>query len=81
MPLTPSLHQLALTALGSERCLCGALKQRGKSFCRECYFALPQNLRRSLYFTMSEGYAEAWDEAKDWLRMNTERLSGREDKN
>jgi hypothetical protein len=77
-PLTPSLHQLAVEALDSRACLCGAKKDRGNSFCHGCYFALPKEMRNALYRALRDGYAEAWDEARDWLRINTTRLQRQE---
>ena len=73
-PLTPSLKKIALDALYSESCVCGARKKRYESFCRGCYFALPAGLRNRLYRTMSEGYAEIYDQARDFLRLETDRL-------
>ena len=72
-----SLVQTALRELSSLTCGCGEPKLRNRSFCSGCYFALPPNLRGSLYKTILDGYAEAYDEAKDWLRINTERLTGK----
>jgi len=74
MSLTPSLRQEADLALASDACLCGAIKKRGQSFCAPCYFALPKELRYQCFSLTGQGYAEAWDEARDWLRYNTNRL-------
>ena len=74
MALSESLIDIALRELGSDTCICGSRKARGQSFCRECFFALPQGLRNRLYLTISEGYAEVHDEAKDYLKIETERI-------
>jgi len=71
-----SLTQIAIDELGSTVCLCGGPKERKKSFCVRCYFELPMELRRAMFKTFSEGYAEAYDEAKDFLRIHTSRLKG-----
>ena len=70
-----SMVQIALKELEAEKCVCGAEKQKRQSFCRKCYLALPQKLRSELYKPMSDGYAEVHEEAKDWLRINTDRLN------
>lgn len=69
-----SLAQEALRELRSDRCVCRRAKKPKESFCSGCYFALPPAMRKTLYRMMSEGYAEHWDEARDWLRINTERI-------
>lgn len=69
-----SLVNIAWDDLMSNRCVCGVGKKKQQSFCRACYFALPASLRSRLYTAMSDGYAEIYDEAKDWLRINTDRL-------
>jgi hypothetical protein len=73
--MTESLVQTAIRELGLEQCICGAHKERRQSFCKRCYFALPQKLRSDLYKPLSDGYAEIYDEAKDWLQHNTDRLN------
>ncbi len=70
--IVESLMQEAVRELGAVRCAsCGGAKARGKSFCGACWYALPEGLRRGLWKTLSEGYATAYDEAKEWLRVNT----------
>lgn len=57
-------------SLGAIDCLgCGDKKQRRKSHCRACYFALPPELRSALYQKFGEGYEEAFRESIDYLRM------------
>lgn len=75
MTLTKSLRQLALEDLGSQVCACGQRKASGKSFCTECYYALPPKLRRDMYLGINDGYAEAWSEAKDFLRIEAGRIA------
>ena len=69
-----SLNQIALRDLASEKCYCGMAKQKKRSFCAPCYFTLQKPMQIALYKTMDEGYGTAYDEAKDWLRINTERI-------
>lgn len=69
-----SLETIARNELKSETCVCGEPKQKMQSFGRLCYYALPKNLSQKLYKPFSDGYASIYDEAKDWLRVNTDRL-------
>jgi hypothetical protein len=72
--MSESLEQEALRVLGSGFCLCGLVKDSNRPFCKDCYFALPEGLRSGLYKLMSEGWVTAWDEARDWLKYNTQRF-------
>lgn len=65
---------LALAALKSETCACGGEKPRRTSFCKKCYVLLPQKLRNQLYEPFSEGYADHYVEAIEWLKANTTRV-------
>lgn len=69
MPLSESLIQIAIRELNALFCFCGGQKEPTRSFCRRCYFLLPNKLRRGLYKTLSDGYAEHYDACKDWLRI------------
>lgn len=77
-----SLVQEALKELDSTICYCGAEKPKGRSFCRRCYFSLSPQMQRDLYKHISDGYAEIWDSARDFLRIEanipprTSRLGG-----
>lgn len=71
---TESLVEEALGELKSDMCLCGARKKSGESFCRACYYALPPGLRHRLYLPLSEGYAAIWDQARDYLKQETNRI-------
>lgn len=71
---TRSLRQIAWDDLFSEKCICGNKKQVKQSFCKTCYFELPQNMRYNLYKTFDDGYAEIYDEAKDYLKNETNRI-------
>lgn len=63
-----------LEALKSEQCACGAPKAKRQSFCLKCYTALPAKLRGELYKGFSQGYAEHYEEALEWLKANTTRV-------
>jgi hypothetical protein len=67
--LSESLVGTALRALESVSCFCGQTKQRRRSFCSRCYFALPHVMRAALYRTFGDGYAQEYDAAKDYLRI------------
>jgi hypothetical protein len=47
---------------------CGHRKPSKMSFCRRCYFKLPDSLRRCLYRRFGEGYEDAFASAKRFLR-------------
>jgi len=70
MALTESLQAQAIRELGEMTCQgCGGAKLRKHSFCGRCYMALPERMRRSLYSTLSENYANNYDDAKTWLKV------------
>lgn len=78
MPLTKSLVQIVLEELRDSIChaphptvlgnICARRKSPMQSFCRSCYFKLPEKARRELYKSMADGYAEIYDEAKELLK-------------
>jgi hypothetical protein len=72
--LAKSLKDLAFEALQSMVCLCGTRKQQGRSFCYGCFNLLPGNLKRNLWRSLHDGYAEVWDEACTFLKAETERI-------
>ncbi|QNI34500.1 hypothetical protein H7849_11755 [Alloacidobacterium dinghuense] len=63
-----SLETEAWDQLFSTQCECGSTKVKKQSFCRRCYFSLPRELQQALYRSFSEGYVEAWSEARDYLK-------------
>lgn len=69
MPLSESLEVEAWREFNSTACFCGAKKKPGMSFCKRCYFELPAKLRSALYNRFGSGYAEVWDEARDFLKI------------
>lgn len=73
MALTPSANDLAFRDLQSRECVCGSEKQPQRTFCLECYKALPANMQRALYKRIGSGYAEAYDEAKTYLHVEADR--------
>ena len=71
-----SLVQSAERDYNADFCLCGSGKEPGKFFCKACYWALPNGIRRRLGSTSGrQANASLYDEAKDWLRINTGRLA------
>ena len=40
----------------------------GQTFCRRCYFALPQDMRKRLYRLVGDGYEQAYDGAVEFLQ-------------
>ncbi len=56
----------------STECYCGAEKKFKETFCRPCYFRLPEDMRTDLYKRMGRGYEEAVNAAKELLGRPTE---------
>jgi hypothetical protein len=54
--------------LQSDICHCGSDKKPNTTFCTKCYFRLPHGMRQALYRRLGDGYADAVQEAKDFLR-------------
>jgi hypothetical protein len=73
--MAESLLEEAKRILFSDTCVCGKPKVKNQSFCRGCYFALPGRLRSELYKSFSDGYAEIWDEAREYIKNETDRMS------
>lgn len=48
-------------------CQCGKSKKARMSFCPNCFFRLPDKLRKNLYKTFGRGYEEAYDAAVEYL--------------
>lgn len=63
----------ALAELKSSACqACGKPKKSMQSFCRSCYYKLPEYDRNTLYTHISGGYAGIYERCKAML----ENLSG-----
>ncbi len=62
--------ELALRALDSTQCVCGAAKESRRSHCRSCYFRLPEPMRKALWKHITCGYEEAWHAAVVWLAQH-----------
>lgn len=58
--------ELAAELAGIE-CRCGNPKEPKRTFCRKCYYRLPERLRVALYRRIGEGYEQARDEAGAFL--------------
>jgi len=59
--------QKCLVDLKGRQCFCGNVKQSGMSFCRRCFWRLPQDMRRALYQKIGDGYEFAYKEACQFL--------------
>lgn len=64
----------AQRALYSYRCECGAKKRPGFGFCKECFFALPFDVRCRLSRTARRGFVLAYREALPLRRIVREEL-------
>ena len=60
-----------IDALKSSQCRCLRPKQRGMAFCFKCWGQLPDQIRRSLYKRIGEGFEAAYSAACDYLNTNT----------
>lgn len=64
-----SADELYLDELESVTCsVCGKKKQRNHTFCKSCYYHLPPLMRLALYRRLNDGYEEAVDAAKEYLK-------------
>lgn len=57
-----------LTVFKAEVCACGKQKKPRMSHCRDCYYALPLEMRQALYSRFSEGYEEAYEASITYLK-------------
>jgi hypothetical protein len=54
-------------ALLCKRCRCSHRKVAGQTFCKDCYYALPDQMREDLSKKIMAGYEEAYQRACDFL--------------
>ena len=47
---------------------CSGRKDRQCTFCRRCYYRLPTSLRSPLYKRIGEGYEQAYEAAREFLK-------------
>lgn len=60
---------LTVRELRGKLCRCGCYKTKGQTFCDECYYRLPEELRQGLYKSLSMGYLEAYKAAVEYLKQ------------
>ncbi len=53
------------------RCQCGQLKKAFKSFCWDCYRALPKAKQQALFQRFGAGYEQAYEAALETLGCGT----------
>lgn len=70
MPDRLTARELILELKG-RRCRCGASKNRGHTFCVNCYYKLPIRMRQNLYRIIGDGYAMAYQAAVRYLDEET----------
>lgn len=68
MALSRSEEQDYLDELYGRQCFCGSRKKSSQTFCSNCYFRLPNDMRKALYRRFGHGYESAVDRAKEYLR-------------
>lgn len=59
----------------SNECRCTEPKVPFSSFCRECYLALPYDLRIDLWKPWKAGFAEIYTACMDYLEKETNRFT------
>jgi hypothetical protein len=64
----PPSHKILEDFVGEVCSGCGGKKKPRMSHCRNCYFALPEGMRRALYRRFGSGYEAAFRESTEWLR-------------
>jgi hypothetical protein len=52
-----------IVELKARKCICGSVKNAGHTFCSECYYTLPSNMRKDLYDRIGQGYEAAYARA------------------
>lgn len=55
--------------LEGRKCFCGARKAPMSTFCSSDYFALPKAMRDALYNRIGEGYEQAYETAREFLKV------------
>ena len=54
----------AVKSLASSICpMCGNVKQFKNTFCSQCYYSLPKDIRQVLYTRVEDGYTQRVQEA------------------
>jgi hypothetical protein len=56
-----------LDELSSSKCQCGKKKSPRNTFCPNCYYRLPLDMRKNIYKDIWHGYAECYMEAVEYL--------------
>lgn len=70
MPVAYLTRDLLIELAGT-KCHCGSNKKAQEAFCRDCFFALPTDLRTGLYHTGRKAYAVAYAAAREFLEGRT----------
>jgi len=56
-----------IAELAGTVCRCGSTKVARQTFCKRCYYRLPEFLRRALYRRVGQGYEQAYAQAAKML--------------
>lgn len=67
----PNDTHALIKELAGDKCRCGKAKKPQRTFCRQCYFILPQAMRTRLYDRVGEGYELAYRNAVEHLDQQT----------
>jgi len=69
MTLSETPRQQALREYAETKCaVCGQDKEHNRSFCKFCYYALPEKLQRGLSLTHTDAeFVDSYYAAKEWL--------------
>ena len=57
-----------LGSLKGYKCVCKANKETMQSFCKKCYYSIPEKIRKKLYRGFGNGYEDAFRECLEHLK-------------
>ena len=63
----PRADNPLLVELLAKKCRCGREKQARNTFCNNCYYKLPSEIKKALYKRFGDGYEQAYDAAVQFL--------------
>lgn len=64
-----------LAFIRSDKCICGAKKDKLVSVCRDCYLVLPQQLRIELWRPWKDGFGKVYSQCIIYLETQTTRFT------
>lgn len=78
MALIESPKQRAFREFMSTKCcVCQRNKPAKNGFCSRCYYSLPKAMQRALWQRFLEGYEEAHEVARNWLKQERRAINAK----